>query len=332
MPIYASSPDRRPDDEYEPGTLQHLVAGAQGRLLDPRRTPVSVVEVQLATAFVSIRIEDFEDEGAVWQVPLEQVEHYQFERGGRRASATTVVRMEAAIERFDRDQVIEVAPTERARTLALIRERQNEATTWLATHSRFLAEERPLPDPSTRRGDALLSSDLQTHLQQAGSWDVEEAFAQGYVSNPGSGEIIKGHRIVLAELGLVAYTGPIVRDPATLAGVWSRERRAHHIVARLAFVRALFHLMDMAHVTLWRGLSADGPLRTDTPRTFVSTSFDEAVARSHFETPGRPTRVVTCQKVPVERLFMTYLETAAMNERFLEAEAVVLAQPHDRWA
>jgi hypothetical protein len=332
MSIYASSPDMRPDDEFEPGTLQHLVVGVQGRLLDPRRTPVSVIEVRPTTGFVFIRIEGFEDEGAIWQVPLEEVTHYQFEGGGRRAPAMRVAQMEAAIERFARDQVIEAAEPERARTQARIRERQAEATTWLATHSRFLAEEQPLPAPSTRRGDPMLSADLEAYLQWSGLRDVEGAFAQGYVSNPGSGEIIKGHRIVLAELGLVAYVGLIVRDPATFSGLWARERRADHIIARLAFVRSLFHLMDMAHVTLWRGLSADGPLRTDTPRTFVSTSFDEAVARSHFETAGRPTHVITRQKVPVERLFMTYLETGAMNDRFLEAEAVVLAQPDDGWA
>ncbi len=38
-----------------------------------------------------------------------------------------------------------------------------------------------------------------------------------------------------------------------------------------------------------------------------------------------------CQSVPVERVFMTYLETSAMNDRFLEAEAVLLARPDDGW-
>ena len=34
--------------------------------------------------------------------------------------------------------------------------------------------------------------------------------------------------------------------------------------------------------------------------------------------------VIYRQPVPVERVFMTYLETAAMNERFQESEAVLL--------
>ena len=32
---------------------------------------------------------------------------------------------------------------------------------------------------------------------------IEEAFAEQYVRNPNSGELVKGHAIVLAELGLV---------------------------------------------------------------------------------------------------------------------------------
>ena len=38
------------------------------------------------------------------------------------------------------------------------------------------------------------------------------------------------------------------------------------------------------------------------------------------------------RQVPVDRLFMTYLETAAMSDRFLEAEAVLLAGPDDGWS
>lgn len=37
------------------------------------------------------------------------------------------------------------------------------------------------------------------------------------------------------------------------------------------------------------------------------------------------------QDVPIERLFMTYHETMAMNAVFLEAEAVVLAHTRDGW-
>jgi len=38
-----------------------------GRLLDSRRTPVSVVEVRLDTGTFVIRIDGFEDKGATWE-------------------------------------------------------------------------------------------------------------------------------------------------------------------------------------------------------------------------------------------------------------------------
>ncbi len=41
--------------------------------------------------------------------------------------------------------------------------------------------------------------------------------------------------------------------------------------------------------------------------------------------------LVACRSVPAERVFMSYLETRAMNERYLEAEAVLLAGPTDGW-
>lgn len=57
---------------------------------------------------------------------------------------------------------------------------------------------------------------------------------------------------------------------------------------------------------------------------------DPEAARSHFDSGSeQATRVLVRAAVPVNRVFMTYLETAAMNRHFLEAEAVLLAQPGD---
>jgi hypothetical protein len=301
-------------------------------MLDPRRTPVSVVEILPATGFVVVRVEDFEDAGATWEVPLEQVDHFQFERGGTQAGEAEVAEMEAAVERFDREEVVEADETERRRTEARIVDRQAEAAEWLPHHSRFIARGAALPDPSTRRGDHELAADLEAWLLAHHLGDIEAELTRVFVSNPRSGEVVKGHRIVLAELGLATYRGSIVRDPATLEGAWSRERRAEHVISRLAFVRALFERLGRHEVTVWRGAAIKGRLERRPGRTFVSTSFDEAVARSHYESGGPGwTHVLVRQDVPVERLFMTYLETAAMNGVFLEAEAVLLARPGDGW-
>jgi hypothetical protein len=136
------------------------------------------------------------------------------------------------------------------------------------------------------------------------------------VSNPNSGELVKGHRIVIAELGLVAYAGKVVRDPGLFDDPWSRQRRAEHVLARLGFVHALFARLGHDHLVLYRGLSAEGP---------VHPTFSRDVAMSLFESGSdRATRVLLRQAVPVDRVFMTYYETPQMNAPFKEAEAVLL--------
>jgi hypothetical protein len=60
----------------------------------------------------------------------------------------------------------------------------------------------------------------------------------------------------------------------------------------------------------------------------LSATFSPAVTESHVR--GGPTTrsaVLWRQRLPIGRLLMSFLETAAMNERFHEAEAVLVAGP-----
>ncbi len=210
---------------------------------------------------------------------------------------------------------------DRRETEGWIGELTARADTWLGVHSRFLASQRPLPDPATRRGDELLMADLESFMRDRGLWEMDQAFTRQFVCHPYAGEIVKGHRIVIAELGLAAYAGTIVRDPATFEGAWSRKHRATHVCTRLAFLRALFVQLGQERVLLWRGISADGPPDAGRRYTLVSMTFDEAVARSHLAGDSeRRRRLLISARVPVSRLLMTYLETRAMNENYLEAE------------
>jgi len=70
MSIYQTAADPAPDSEFEPGELDHLVVGNAGRLLDPRRTPVTVVGIRLEVGTFVVRLEAFEDKGARWEVPF----------------------------------------------------------------------------------------------------------------------------------------------------------------------------------------------------------------------------------------------------------------------
>lgn len=331
MSIYESDPDAAPDAAFEPGELRHLVPGNAGRALDPRRTPVTVTEVRPGTGVFRVRIEAFEDTGAIWEVPMENAGHYQFARGSMEAAAGDLAAYREAVERFDRSLSVPGDPAARTRTEARLGEERERAADWLPRRSRFLAEGGTLPRPGLREGDPRPAADLQAYLDERGVADLETAFAEQFVSNPTSGPRVLGHRIVLAELGLVPYRGKVIRDPDTFRGDWSRERRSVHILARIGFVRALFGALGLQRLALYRGLSTEAGLEPPGNHTFISATFSLEVARSHFDSGGpAATAVLARQEVPVERVFMTYHETAAMNRKFREAEAVLLFDPGNR--
>lgn len=318
--VYEHDPDAAPDEDFEPGEPAHAVAGNEGRMLDPRRTPVAVVGVRPETGFVVLEVRAFEDEGARWEIELERLDRFQFARGSSRAAGADLAELVDATRRFDRPLEIDVDPSARERTDKRLRATRADARAWLAGHAVEI-------DLSSRTGDASTWALLSAFLGERGLLELERAFAERYVSNPGAGELVKGHAIVLAELGLAPYAGKVVRDPGLFDGDWSKERRAAHLLARLAFVSELFRAAGHETVTVWRGLSSERALEPPGPRTFVSATFSREVAESHFAGNERTVAAVLERHVvPVERLFMTYVETEEMNRRFLEAEAVLIGE------
>ena len=325
--IHQSDPERRPDDEFEPGSFVHLVVGNQGRLLDGRRTPVRVAAIDDRTGQFTIEILAFEDVGGTWDYDFEKIGNLQFERGGARNDETRVAEIRGIATLFDRAMTVPIDPAARAGTDRRLARETDDARRWLREHSGFLASGDPLPDSDTREGDPRLLADFERFITKRGLWDIEEPFAARFVSAP-LGERIKGHRLVIAELGLVAYDGKVVRDATIFDGPWSKARRAEHIVARLAFIRALAAALGIDHFTLYRGISSEGELTAPPNETFISASFARAVAESIAGAYGDDAhfRLLT-REVPVDRVFMTYQETSAMNRQFMEAEAVLLYEP-----
>lgn len=319
-PIHQSDPDAAPDSDFEPGELRHLVPGNTGRMLDPRRTPVAVRSIDPGTGVFELEVLAFEDAGARWTIEAERVSHFQFAIGAARAEPAEVAALERAIDRYDRPLHIPVDDEARARTERRLREAERRAGAYIDAAPRF--------DLASRTGDEASKRALQRSMTDLGLADVESALTERYASNPDSGDLVKGHRIVVAHLGLVAYDGKVPRDPDIFEDRWNEARRAEHILARLGFVRALFHRAGHQRVWLYRGLAAEGPLGPTPGRTFVSSTFDRAVAESLASRgPATVVSVLIGQSVPVERLFMTYIETAALDRVYHEAEAVLLADP-----
>lgn len=254
--------------------------------------------------------------------------HYQFARGSRRASVADTDSFRTAIARYDCRLEIACDLRERTATELRLRDSQREAAKWLKVNSSFFASGGVLPDPSARAGDQRLYTDLATYMTQHHLGAMEATFVRQFVSNPYAGEVVKGHRIVLAEMGLAPYEGSIVRSPTTFDYPFDREHRRTHIETRLGFVRALFSSLNLPRNSLYRGVASRGSIEPPRNHSLVSTSFSRVVAQSHLDgaEPGMNVAVLA-QEVPVERVLMTYLETLAMTEPFQEAEAVLLFDP-----
>jgi len=322
--VYQSNPEVLPDSSYVPGDLKHVVPGNECRLLDRRRTPLRVLDVNRASGFFVVEVVDFEDTGAHWEVPLEDVGICQFAYGSAEASDAEIADYAQIVSRLDQPLTIDTDPSRRANSEARIASLRKDVGTWLQSESAFLASGAPL-DIKRRTGDPALWDDLRRYMSANDLWTVENAFAVQYVSNPYSGELVKGHRIVLAELGLVPFEGKQVRNPGLFAGSWSRQWRAEHVLHRLAFMRELFEQLGHSSVVLYRGLSFSGQPQARSNDGFTSATFNLEIAMHHFcDDDPASTCLLVRQPVPVEKLFMSFLETEQMNRRYKEAEAVLL--------
>jgi hypothetical protein len=326
--VYESDPRAAADSDFAAGELAHLVAGNRGRLLDARRTPVAVTGVRLDTGMFEVEVRGFEDAGARWELPVEDAGRFQFARDSRRAPDDVLARLADAARRFDRPGDVACAPGAREETLRRLDGERREASAWLAARR----VELDVPAAVARRaGDPRLFAVLHDFLAERGLAELDRRFSEAFVSHPGSGEVVKGHAIVLAELGLCPYAGKVVRDPGTFGGEWAKERRAAHLLARLAFTQELWSVLDLTGAPLYRAAATDGPLPERRPGSFVSATFSREVAEAHFA-GGPATRVAVLwrQAVPLDRLLMTFLETEAMNRMYEEAEAVLIGDPDNR--
>lgn len=326
-PIYASDDDPAPDSEFAAGELRLLVVGNRGRLLDARRTPVTVVDVSADRGSFVVRVDAFEDRDARWELGFEEIERFQFERAAARTSDQALAELRHSAAHFDRELVIECEPDARHHSLRQLRLYGDHVRAWLAERTSGLSVDIA-QQIAERQGDLACYALLDEFLTDYALDDIERAFTTSLVTNPGAGEIVKGHAIVLAELGLSPYRGKAPRDPDLFAGNWARARRGEHLLRRLAFTQELLAALGASTVTLYRAAATDGALLPGLSRSLVSATFSHDVAEAHFQ--GGPTTraaVLWRQRIPTDRILMSFLETRAMNERFHEAEAILLADP-----
>ena len=312
------------DDLFITGALKHIVPGNQGRVLDGRRTPGYIESFDKESCMFIWRITAFEDKGKHWEIPAEEISSYQFYKNSAVLPETEVEEMISTCQKFQTRLTIPVSEEAYSATQELINQQERCATAWLKEHSAFLKNHKTI-DLCDNTGDPDLYADLAQYMISEGLLELEQKTAEQYLLNPYSGEWIKGMKIVMAEAGMIAYDGSIPRTKDIFSGIGVKELRKKYIVARSAFLRAIFHLCGHREVPLYRGMSSASPL-FETPCTLVSTTFSADVAKA-FASVDDSSACKSCYWVkfsyPIEHLFMTFYETKQFNERYKEQEAII---------
>ncbi|WP_299419130.1 hypothetical protein [uncultured Shimia sp.] len=313
-----------PPPKAKVATLANLTRGATLWMRDPRRTPVCVTALNEDTASFTVEVLDFEDRGARWTFPVWQSDKFLCNVEMPTLPTVTQEALQTASQRLNRPLLVPTKTAQRASTEAKLTKLTAQAHAWLTN-----AGLRTAPASTPETFSALTDPDaLSAWLTHHNVQHIETDVATQYVSNPHAGETIKAHRLALADLGLCPFEGRILRDTTELTGSKAMPHRRRHILARLAFLRAVFALLGMSHVPLYRVIYSDTALTPPRPSGFTSATFSQEVAL-RFLKAGQAKRhaALYWQHVPVTRLFMTHLETPQMRGLYDEHEALLLSAP-----
>lgn len=328
MKVHQFDSQMRPDSEFQSGHLKFLSVGNQCRLMDARRTP-GVIEFVSPEGFFRWRISAFEDKGEYWDVPLEHVLRYQFALDSPELPPDRINILEAQIEVLNQPLSIPIEPQRRSETGSQISQVEKSVLDWLSKNSGWM--------PSQISVDVLFFDQTQAianlltgYMESSGLGEQEKRTSKIYVLNPFSGEWIKGLQITFAELGLKEFTGTIPRTTDVFSGPGDKQLRQQYIIHRLAFVRALFKSFGYSEVVLFRGMAAEGNWQAHSHRLFSSWTFSKEVAEAFASCNEHAKHSYLLKRTfPIEKLFLTCVETAAMNRQYREHEAVVIHDPDD---
>lgn len=324
-----------PDTSFVNGELKYLVIGNFCRLLDKRRTPGKIIGIDMDGGFFRWEILDFEDKGKFWDVTFERVSTYQFIKESKELAIDQISELEKRISEVNQRIEISASSTVTRNTDQQLKEIVKSISRWLDAHSDFLRSNQKI-DFQNRIGPELLRSDFNNFIKAHGFTEIEHRTAEIQVMNPNSGDWIKGIQIVMAEMGLKSYRGTKTRSSNAFNDLGSKENRKQYILHRMSFFKALFSKVGITEIELFRGMSTEWDWKPDTNtqcRFWSSWTFNHKVAQDFSElTPGSKHKnsYLIKRAIPVEKIFMTFLETDALNKQYLEAEAIILHGDEDR--
>lgn len=305
---------------YHQGTLHDLVVGNQCLLSDGRKTPGFIKEIHFDEGMFLWEITGYEDTGKFWEMRFEDIAAYNFPNDAKQLA--DIGEYELVNRKYNEKLIIQMDSEKKSDTLARISEENKRTKQWLCEHSRFLQENQAL-DPTRETGYPELYLDLQNFLSDKGLWELEKRTEEILVLNPYSGEWMKGMRIVLAKLGLCSFEETIPRTKDIFAGDGTKEKRERYLLTRISFLQSLFELLGVTHMPIYRGIQTPGEFFVD-PASLISctTSLKTGLSYSSFEQENPEIRNACLIKVdcPIEEILMTYFETKAFNQQYLEQE------------
>lgn len=335
MNTHQFNKNMEPDSSYVNGETKFLVVGNECRLLDQRRTPGKIAAIDLESGFFIWEIADFEDKGKFWEVEFERINTYQFKIGSKESPVSDIETFNQKISVLSKNVEIRASASSDIQIRQILNDRMNEASIWIGKYSEYFRTRHDIDFQNTI-GPNLLREDFNNFMKHHGLLELDKKTTEVQVLNPFSGEWIKAMQMTMAEMGLKPYYGKSIRSEKVYEGIGTKENRKKYIEYRLGFLRAMFNEMNLQEVELYRGMSTDSawtPKTSNQFRYWTSWTFNYKVAQDFsvlMPKSKQKNSYLIKRSIPVAQLFMTYLETDAMNSQYLEAEALVLHQESDR--
>lgn len=322
MSIHLYTEEKLSDEHFYDGRLDFLFVGNICRRLDGRRTSGKIIDIFESCGMFRFEITEYEDKGSFWDIPFEDVSKFQFAKESVFLEADEIERYERIVEKFDKSLVVEPSEIERSMTERMIDEAVIFVEKWLEEKVNYSYRSINL---GSDRGLEKVSGLLKAFMKDLDLLDIEEKTAGQMVLNPNSGEWIKAMCITMAEMGLTHYDGKVMRDLSVYGDFGSVANRKRYVVFRLAFVRVIFSKLRYDDVILYRGMSSEGEW-VERNRALMSMTFSKKVAEAFsdlsIDSKYKSSYVIK-MTLPVDRLFMTFIETGEMNNQYRESEAII---------
>ncbi len=324
MGIHEFNNNSLPDTEFANGELKYIVKNNRCRLLDGRRTPGYIEDYFEDTAMFRWRITDFEDKGNYWDVPAEDINMFQILNNSQELQFEDWDKISKKCQQFGASICIEGTEENKKATEEKIAIAERNIIQWF--HDNLSDEIVHLKiDQNSKEGNDILINAIKRFMSSLGLIHIEEKTTCGIVLNLSS-EWIKAIKIILAELGIVCYKNKVLRQASIFDEVGGKERATQYIINRIAFVRAYFKLLNIGEVVLYRGMATEKEWFNYYDKSITSWTFDLEVAMSFGDlskASANKNGYVFKRLIPIENIFMTYLETEAMNKQYKESEAIL---------